>query len=434
MAGTDIQQLLDNPDSVGRVNLPSGEFEGKFIVRKSCIINGNNTVLWNSSGPVLVVDAENVAVNNLRIELTGDNIPDEQHISVYCKYPDTKFSGTEINGLLIGIPDEEQYWGIPKIISLGTLPAERETSFSLEIYAPSAAEISCGFHDVSLSADTLSEGFNTVTVTVGKIKSGSLLYGYIRINSAVERKIILSAVIGTEDTPLPENYLLHSVDREAPQKHKYMLENLDLVQLATMPEPEPEEIEITPEEPAETAEEEASSEENILITSGKRIPIAAKKYKIELVYESARETLDIDGYMFMLNENGVVGSDKHMIFFGNDHSDCGSVHYLNAPDKRVMYVDFRRIPADIDRMVVLFSIYGNNPSQLFDKLVDAEISILCENGVHMHLPLRNDINCRTLLAVGFERTEGIWEMISSGKGIGMPLAEICRSYGVTIVS
>ena len=84
-------------------------------------------------------------------------------------------------------------------------------------------------------------------------------------------------------------------------------------------------------------------------------------------------------------------------------------------------------------MVVLFSIYGNNPTHLFDKLSDGDVSILCENGVHMHLPISDNISKRTLLAVAFERTDGIWEMIPSGKGIGLPLEEICRGYGVTIV-
>ena len=124
---------------------------------------------------------------------------------------------------------------------------------------------------------------------------------------------------------------------------------------------------------------------------------------------------------------------EDMIFFGNDHSDCGSVTYLNAPDKRVMYVDFRRIPNNVSMMVVLFSIYGKNPTHLFDKISDGEVSILCKNGVHMHLPITDNIHQRTLLAVAFERTEGIWEMIPSGKGIGLSLEEICRGYGVTIV-
>ncbi|MDE6762512.1 MAG: TerD family protein, partial [Oscillospiraceae bacterium] len=430
----DIQKLLDTPDSSGVVHIPAGEYEGKFIVTNSCTINGNGAVLWNSSGPVLVVAAENVTVNNIKIELTSDNIPYEQMVSVYCKYSDTKFSDTEINGMLLGIPDEEQYWGFPRVISLGRIPAEREQSFALELYTPVEAEISGELYNVSLSADTLSAGFNTVTLTVGKVRSGSLLYGCIRIRSAVERKIIISGEIGDENEPMSASYMLCSVQRDAPIRHSEMLERLDPVRLATLPEPEQEAVESTYEpidEPVTYSGESGGREENVLIPSGKRIPLSMKQYKFELLWKSARTAIDMDGYLFMLNGSGTVSSDKRMIFFGNDRSDCGSVHYLNAADKRAMFVDFGRVPRDVTRIVLLFSIYGNKPDQLFSMLDEAEVSVLCENGVHMHMPLENGIQYRTILALGFEKTDGVWEMISSGKGVAMSLADICRSYGVT---
>lgn len=429
MDSKDIQQLLDNPDSLGRVELPKGDFEGKFIVRKSCKVNGNGSLLWGNSGPVLVVDAEGVQLDNLKIELTNNNLPPEQCISVFCRNDDTKFTNIEVNGAILGIQDEEQFWGLPKIIDIGTFEAEREHAYILEIYSPVEAEISCNFHGVSLSVQTLTQGYNTITVNIGKIRNGSMLYGNIVIKSAVERRIILCGTAGTENT-LADGAMLHTVDREAPMAYSEMLKKLDFVQLATMPEPELETIEPVLEEIDEVPVE--NNEEDVLIAPGKRLPIAPKQYKIELTGKSELK-MDIDAYLFMLNISGRVSDDKRMIFFGNDHSDCGSVTYLNAPDKRVMYVDFRRVPADVSMMVLLFSIYGNNPDHLFDKLREGDISILCENGVHMHLPVSENIRQRTLLAVAFERTDGIWEMIPSGKGIGLPLEEICRGYGVTVV-
>ncbi len=430
MNSRDIQQLLDNPDSLGRVELPRGEFEGNFIVRKSCVINGGGSLLWSNSGPVLVVDAENVQLNNFKIELTNSNLPSEQYISVFSRSGDTKFTNIEVNGAILGIDDEEQYWGVPRVIDLGIFEANQNHAYIIEIYSPIEAEISCNFHDVTLSADMLVQGYNTITVNVGKIRSGSVIYGSIIIKSTVERRIILCGTAGDKNT-FAEGETLYSVDREAPVAYAEMLKNLDLVQLATMPDPELETVEPKIEEKEEDKVDE-ENEENVLIASGKRVPIAPKQYKIELKGESVLK-MDIDAYLFMLGSNGRVIGDKSMIFFGNDHSACGSVTYLNAPDKRVMYIDFRRVPNNVNMMVLLFSIYGNNPTHLFDKISDGEVSILCENGVHMHLPLVNNIHQRTLLAVAFERTDGIWEMIPSGKGIGLSLEEICRGYGVTIV-
>lgn len=433
MNSTDIQLLLDNPDSMGIVTLPCGEYEGKFFLRKSCTLNGNGAVLWNFSGPILVVDAENVQINNLKIKLTSDNIPVEQQVSVYCRYPDTKFTDTEVNGALLGIYGEDQYWGIPKVLSLGIFKAEQQHAFSMEIYSPVAAEISCNFHDITLSSDLLTEGFNTITITVGKIKSGSIIYGNITVKSAVTRKILLCGEAAEENISERESYILCTVDREAPQNYRKILENLDMVQLASMPEPEPETVEIQLDDVTEPQENNIASEENVLISCGRRIPLSLKKYKLELVHDLSNAKYDIDGYMFMLNSSGRVSENKRMIFFGNDHSGCGSVSYLNAPDKRVMYVDFHCVPNDVTHMVLFFSIYNNSPEAIFGELKNAEVSILCENGVHMHLPLEKGINSKTILALGFERTDGIWEMIPSGRGMIMPLAEICKGYGVNIV-
>ena len=436
LSDRNIQRLLDDVEEGGVVELPAGEFEGSFIISKSCTVRGKRTVLWSVSGPVLVVKEQNTALENLRAELTGSKLSPEQNISVYCCRNDTKFTDVEVNGAVIGIPDEEQYWGIPRILSLGTLPADRETSFSMEIYAPADAEISCGIYDVRLSQSQVFKGYNNISLTVGSLKSGSLLYGEILLKSAVTRKIIISGMIGSTDEPSPQNYLLYSADREAPDEYRNMLENFDPVLVSTTPEPEPEQV--TPDVPVLEDINESEippdvQEENVFITEGMRIPLAPKKYRIELQYTSSKINLDIDGYLFMLGSHGRVEKDTDMIFFGNDHSGCGSVYYLNAPDKRAMVADFGEIPERIKRMTLLFSIYGESHLLTFDKLIGGEVSMLCENGVHMHLRLDPRLNSKTILALGFERTNGIWELIPSGKGVAMPLADICRSYGVTVV-
>ena len=430
----DIQTLLDNPDIMGRVNLPAGEFEGRFTVRKSCTINGGGSVLWGASGPVLIIEAERVVINDLKIELTHDSIPDEQHICVYCRCPDTKFNDVEVNGAVLGIPGEEQYWGIPGMLSLGKLAAERQESFSMEIYSPVSAELQCKMHDVSLSRNFLAAGFNEVSLTVGKIRSGSLLYGtiFIKSEAGITRKIFVSASIGGAKTKHPENHLLYSADRTAPDKYQKMISELNISRIAAMPVPETEEVSIRLEEINE-APPEPEEDDVTEISSGQRIPLAPVQYRIEFNYTKARAKPDIDGYLFMLSDNGKVAGNDRMIFFGNDHSLCGSIRYLNAPDKRAMFVDLSSVPAGVNHMVMLFSIYGTDPSLLFDAVEDGEISILSVNGVRMRLKLEQHMCCRTILACGFERTDGVWELITSGKAVGMPLAEICKSYGVEVL-
>ncbi len=435
MSDIDIQKLLDEPKG-GVVNLPCGEFEGRFFIRKSCTVNGGGALLWSSSGPVLVIDADGVTINNLKVELTADNISEKQHISVYCHGKNPRFSEVEVNGSVLGIQGEEQYWGIPKMLDMGKLPADRQESFSVEMYAPAEAEIRCGVYDIKLSQDTLSKGYNSITLTVEKIRSGSIIYGNIYVTSlhtGIIRKIFISGEIGGADDPAPQNYLLFSVDREAPYAYQKMLEELDMAHLAAMPKPERERVVLTDEERS-PKQSEAVNYDETEIFSGRRIPLAPREYRIELLCRGMQINLDIDAYLFMLNDRGKVDDDGGMVFFGNMQSSCGSVRYMSDSEsgERAMFIDFRNIPAKVNHMTLLFSIYGDKYWQQFNKLIDGEISFLCENGVHMRMKLEKNISCRTILACDFERLDGVWELVPSGKGVAMNLPEICKSYGVIV--
>lgn len=434
MSDIDIQGLLDNPAG-GVVNLPEGEYEGRFFVRKSCTVNGGGALLWNASGPVLVIEADNVSVNNLKAELTSENVNEAQNISIFCKGNNPRFSEVEINGSVLGIDEEEQYWGMPRMLELGRLPAERRESFTVEIYSPTEAEMRCGIYDIKLSHETLSKGYNTVTITVDKMRSGSIIYGNIFVISSVTgiiRKITVRGEIGGADDPTPQNYALWSVDREAPFNYQKKLETLDNA-VAAAAEYTVERVVLTEEERFTKAAEVPVSDD-VVIFSGRRIPLAPRNYRIELLCRGMRMKLDIDAYLFMLNDRGKVEDNGEMVFFGNMKSPCGSVRYMSDSEsgERAMFIDFRNIPADVNHMTLLFSIYGDKYWQQFSKLIDGEISFLCENGVHMRMKLEKNISCRTILACGFERLDGVWELVPSGKGVAMNLPEICKSYGVIV--
>ncbi|MCM1382519.1 MAG: TerD family protein, partial [Muribaculaceae bacterium] len=413
----------------GVVNLPAGEFEGRFYVRKSCTVNGGGALLWNASGPVLVIEADNVSVNNLRAELTSDNAGEIEYISVFCKGKNPRFSEVEVNGSVLGIADEEQYWGVPRILELGKLPAEQSASFTAEIYVPVEAEIRSGIYGVTLSRDLLLKGYNSVTLTVGKIRAGSIIYGNIFVTSAVTgitRKIFVSGETG--EGCVPKNPALYFVDRESPYNYQNALAKFDIANLAAGREAE--RVFLTEEERSPKPAE-VPVNDNVEIVSGRRIPLAPRNYRIELLCRAMRMKLDVDAYLFMLNERGKVKDNSGMVFFRNTASPCGSVRYVVDGD-RAMFVDFRAIPADVSKMSLLFSIYGDKNWQQFSKIIDGEISFLCENGVCLRMKLEKNINCRTILACGFERVDGVWELVPSGKGVAMELPDICRSYGVVV--
>lgn len=432
MPDIDIQKLLDNPRD-GAVTLPAGEFEGRFYVRKSCTVNGGGAVLWNAAGPVLVIEADNVSVNNLKAELTSDNAGEIEYVSIFCKGKNPRFSEVEVNGSVLGIADEEQYWGMPRVLDLGRLPAERRENFTAEIYVPTDAELRCGIYDIKLYPESLSRGYNTVTLMADKMRGGSIIYGNIFVISSktgIVRKIIVRGEIGGADDPAPQNYALWSADREAPYNYQEALARLDISAL-TAAEHMAEQVVLTEEERAPKPAETPINDDTE-IAGGRRIPLAPRDYRIELLCKGMRVKLDVEPYMFLLNNGGRVRNNRDMVFFGSTNSPCGSVRYVGGDGERAVFVDFRNIPADVSKMSLLFSIYGDKYWQQFSKIIDGEISFLCENGVRLRMKLEKNINCRTILACGFERVDGVWELVPSGKGVAMELPEICKSYGVVV--
>lgn len=427
MSPVNIQQLFDAPVN-GVVELPAGEYEGSFFIRKSCTVNGSGTVLWSGTGPALVIDSDGVSLNGLRAELTSDGIGDAGKISILCRAEDVKFSAVEVNGAVPGIPGEEEYWGLPRILDLGQLPEERKQSFYFELYVPVAAEISCDIYGVDLSCRRLEKGYSTVTLTVDNFRRGSIIYGDICVRSEITgiiRKITVKGEICAGDVPEAEKYSLFSVDREAPYAYRKALSELDLVYLATAGSTQ-ERIELTPEErnapkPAEYRDEAVN------IVTGRRVPLLPRNYRIDFLCDKTKNAVDIDPYLFMLR-GGRVRDNSGLVFFGNKNS--GGARYF---EDGAIIIDFANIPGDIDRMTLLFSVYGGKAGQDLSGVNNGEVSFLCDNGVKMRLRLENNINCRTILACGFERLDGVWELVPSGKGVAMELTDICKSYGVTVL-
>ena len=74
MNGTELQHIIDSPNSMGDVYLPSGEFEGPFAINRPCRVIGNNTTLWRGKGPILTVNSKGVVLKDLRIEITNDSL------------------------------------------------------------------------------------------------------------------------------------------------------------------------------------------------------------------------------------------------------------------------------------------------------------------------------------------------------------------------
>ena len=55
-----LQRALDECPEGGTFHLPTGEFEGPFVLRRRINLTGDRTTLWSRKGPVLTVEAAGV--------------------------------------------------------------------------------------------------------------------------------------------------------------------------------------------------------------------------------------------------------------------------------------------------------------------------------------------------------------------------------------
>lgn len=433
MTNIELQRLLNEPVN-GEVRIPAGEFEGPFTVSKPCRIIGNDTTLWRNKGPVLSINSHGVTVEKIRAEITNSSLSAADNIAVSAK-EDTVFTDTEIIGRLTGIKGEEKPWGIPKFIALGRLPAERQLEFRMEITVPVRTELICDVHDVRVNPTVLEPGENNVTLTVSPIRNGSYIYGEMLFKSALTRRICISGSADENVTDFTDGRVLYKADAaalaaEEADYAKAAAENFaeDIIFLdVSQPLPDKNEL-YTPEE----VKDEAPAQSLFILERGMHIPLNCDGAEIELIYDNKDFPMEIDAFAFMADKHLMVKQNDRFVFFGNDHSLCGGVRYLNAPDKKVMYINFNILPLDVAEIDIAYSIYENPTGLNFSHLKNPAISVKTSDGRQFIYPLAKPLDKNTLVGLEISYTNSRWELTPLGMIYPMGLNSLCSNYGLKI--
>ena len=181
-----------NSLSGGDFILSPDEYEGPLVVSRSCTIDGNGSTLWADAGPVLLVSAPDVVIKNLRVEMVGNSQEKEAHTAVRTDAPDTRLENVEVNGDVVGFPDEAERWELPKVVTLGRFASGKTNNFYLNIDAPKDAVIESNIKDLKIYPNRLSAGNNRLMLTVGELRNGTVLYGEIMVRTLVSRRIYVT--------------------------------------------------------------------------------------------------------------------------------------------------------------------------------------------------------------------------------------------------
>lgn len=186
-------------------------------------------------------------------------------------------------------------------------------------------------------------------------------------------------------------------------------------------------IDVAPEDI--TADEDNGA---VSLVSGARFDLneyATQMLVIDMDYQ-AEDGLDIDGYVFLLNDTRKVRSDADLIFFGQKASVDKAVN--NHPEMTRMFtVELSKLDADITRLAVAFAIYGDKEGQDFSHVSKPTVRISCGGKELCNYEIPGLGEERSVVAMEIYNKNG-WKAKTIGLGYKLALQTLCASYGVEV--
>lgn len=398
-----------NSISSGNFVLTPGEYEGPFVIDRACVIDGGHSTLWANNGPVLSITVPNVVVKNLRIEVTGSPTSEEARIAIKTSDINTKLDNIEVRGSVVGLAQESENWDLPGIISLGEFAANKENTFAVSLQVPSEATLDSKVKDLRISPTHLSIGQNSLILTTDELRNNTILYGEIMVRSAVSRRIYVTGK-ALKDAPVHDEAL--------------PVENGPTVSLPVQIDP-----------PAEVIAPQVSDINIITIKRGQRISIKElQSSQIKIIYEhqGAASGIDIDSYCFALNDTGKVSCDEDLIFFGNTEAKNQSIKSSTIDSKLLVLIDLEKVDSAVSKIAVCYSIYGDESSQNFSKVVSPMIRIFGGDKEVYRFELKDLTEEKNVVATEIYRYKGEWKMNFVGAGYNSGLKQLCEGYGVNV--
>lgn len=152
---------------------------------------------------------------------------------------------------------------------------------------------------------------------------------------------------------------------------------------------------------------------------------------------------DLDASAILVGANGKVVSDKHFVFFNNLTSPDGSVQHTGDNltgegdgDDEVIKADLNSIPAEVEKIVVVVSIYdADSRNQNFGAVRNAFIRVVNQNGGTeiARYDLTEDASVETAMVFGeVYRSNGEWKFKAVGQGYASGLVGIASDFGVNV--
>ncbi len=159
--------------------------------------------------------------------------------------------------------------------------------------------------------------------------------------------------------------------------------------------------------------------------------------------QTSGDDFDLDASIFMIQENGKVGSDADFIFYNQLVSLCGSVEHTGDNrtgagdgDDEVVKIELAKVPPQVHRLVVSVSIHDASVRrQNFGMVREAFIRIVNQdNDIEIaRFDLSEDYSTETAMIFGEVYRHGDeWKFKAVGQGFADGLEPMARGFGISV--
>ena len=168
---------------------------------------------------------------------------------------------------------------------------------------------------------------------------------------------------------------------------------------------------------------------------GERIDVTSYKdtsLEIRFLYTSLQCEIELDGYVFLLNDKGCTTEDKDLIYWGNEISEDQSVRASSLSGFPVITIRLCDIAERYEKIAVCFSAYGDDEILNFSQVNEPVIQVIQNNHELFHLKLEHLSKEKCLVGLEFYRKNGNWKMKAVGAGYQGKLNSLCKSFGIEV--
>jgi tellurium resistance protein TerD len=155
------------------------------------------------------------------------------------------------------------------------------------------------------------------------------------------------------------------------------------------------------------------------------------------------QAFDLDASLFMVKNDGKVPNDTYFIFYNQKTSPEGSIEHTGDNltgdgdgDDETMHVTLSKVPADIQRLVIVVTIHdAETRQQNFGQISNAFVRIVNRDNQQevVRFDLSEDYSTETAMIFGeIYRHNGDWKFKAVGQGYAGGLRALAMQHGVNV--